>query len=71
MVERAIKRVTVNLPRQLLQKAEAVADKGTTGTIIEALELLARHRAYVQGMRLKGKLNLDIDLDVSRERGRR
>jgi nitrate reductase beta subunit len=66
-----IRRVTVNLPRALLQDAADVTGAGTTETIVQALQLLARRRAYTKAMALKGKLDLHIDLDASRERDRR
>jgi hypothetical protein len=71
MAERAIKRVTVNLPADLLAEAEKVTGKGITETLIEGLELVARRRAHAKALALRGKLRLDIDLDASRERARR
>jgi len=67
MDESAIKRVTVNLPRELLGTAQRVSGVGITETIIEGLELLRRRQA---AKALRGKLVLDIDLGVSRERRR-
>lgn len=63
--------MTVNLPADLLAEAEAVTGKGITETLVAGLELLARRRAYARAMALKGKLRLDVDLEVSRERARR
>jgi hypothetical protein len=71
MAGAAIKRVTVNLPAKLLSEAEGVTGSGITDTIVLGLELLARRRAYAKAMALKGKLRLNIDLDVSRERSDR
>lgn len=71
MVERAIKRVTVNLPAELLEDAERVSGRGITETIVMGLELVARRRALSKALALKGKLVLDIDVDASRERARR
>jgi hypothetical protein len=71
MAAPAIKRVTVNLPAALLSEAEEVSGRGITETIVQGLELLARRRAHTKAMALKGKLDLVIDLDVSRERSRR
>ena len=67
----AIKRVTVNLPRALLEDAGEVTGVGMTETIVQGLQLLARRRAYTKAMALKGKLDLRIDLDASRERAGR
>jgi hypothetical protein len=71
MGSRAVKRVTVNLPRALLEDAVAVTGGGTTETIVQGLQLLARRRAYAKGMALKGKLDLKINVDASRERDSR
>jgi hypothetical protein len=65
------RRVTVNLPDDLLREAEQVTGKGITETLIAGLELLARRRAYAKALALRGKLDLRIDLDTSRERSRR
>jgi hypothetical protein len=67
----AIKRVTVNLPRALLEDAGEVTGVGMTETIVQGLQLLARRRAYTKAMALKGKLDLRIDLDAARERAGR
>jgi len=42
--------------------------KGITGTLIEGLEHVRRTRAYRRAMDLEGRLDLEIDLDVSGER---
>jgi hypothetical protein len=68
MVRPAIKRVTVNLPAKLLAAAEEVSGGGITETLVMGLELLTRRRAHERALELKGKLDLRIDLDVSRER---
>ena len=71
MSDDEVKRVTVNLPRHLLQDAVEVTGAGTTETIVQGLQLLARRRAYTKALALKGKLDLRIDLDASRERAGR
>jgi hypothetical protein len=68
----AVKRITANLPEELLEHAMAATGKGITETIVEGLRLVQRRRAYEKAMRLRGKLNLEVDLEESRERaGRR
>jgi len=71
MARQATKRVTVNLPADLLEDAAAVTGKGITETLVEGLSLVARRRAYAKALALRGKLDLNIDVDVSRERARR
>jgi hypothetical protein len=65
------RRVTANLPDDLLRDAMRVTRRGITDTLVEGLRLIRRARAYEKAMALRGKLHLDVDLKVSRERGRR
>lgn len=65
------KRVTANLPRNLLDDAIHVTGCGITETLVEGLRVLARRRAYEKAMRLKGRLKLRVDIDTARERARR
>jgi len=67
----AVKRVTVNLPAKLLESAQSASKLGITETLVEGLELVARRRAAEQARKLRGKLDLKIDLDGLRGRGRR
>lgn len=67
----AARRITANLPGDLLDDAMKVTGKGITETLVEGLELVRRRRAYDKAMSLRGKMHLDVDLDVSRERNRR
>ncbi len=65
------RRVTANLPGDLLEDAMHVTGKGVTETLVTGLHLVRRTRAYDKAMALRGKLRLAIDLDHSRERPRR
>jgi hypothetical protein len=71
MAKANTKRVTVNLPDALLREAAAVTGRGITETLIAGLKLLAQRRAYTKALALRGKLDLRLDLDISRERARR
>lgn len=64
----AAKRITANLPKDLLEGALEVTGQGITETLIQGLELVKRSRAYAKGMKLKGKLELELDLESLRER---
>jgi hypothetical protein len=66
-----IKRITANLPAALLEEATAVTGAGITETLVAGLELVKRSRAAAKARALKGKLDLHVDLEVSRERRRR
>jgi hypothetical protein len=63
-----VKRITANLPESLLDEAMQVTGKGITETLIEGLNLVRQTRAYQKALKLKGKIELDIDLGASRER---
>ncbi|MCC6133205.1 MAG: hypothetical protein IT186_25010 [Acidobacteria bacterium] len=67
----ATRRVTANLPVSLLEEATRITGRGLTETLVQGLELVRRSGAASKAARLKGKLQLDIDLEVSRERSRR
>jgi len=64
------RRVTANLPGDLLKDAMDVTGKGITETLVEGLRLVRRARAYEKARALRGKIRLTIDLDESRERRR-
>ena len=65
------RRITANLPENLLDDALRVTGKGITETPVTGLRLVRRTRAYGKAMALRGKVHLVIDLDESRERARR
>jgi hypothetical protein len=65
------RRITANLPGPLLDEAMEVTGKGITETLVEGLRLVRRARAYEKALRLRGKIDLSVDLDASRERRRR
>ena len=63
-----VRRITANLPDDLLEEAMEASGKGITETLTEGLRLVKRARAHQKAMRLKGKIRLDIDVEGSRER---
>ena len=65
-----VKRITANLPAELLEEATAISQLSITETLIQGLRLVKRSCAYEKAQKLKGKISLDIDLDLSRERRR-
>lgn len=64
------KRITANLPEALLKEAQEVTQQGITETLVYGLQLVRRSKALEKADALKGKLKLDINLDISRERAR-
>jgi hypothetical protein len=65
------RRVTANLPVDLLEGACRVTGKGITDTLVAGLFLVKRTAAAGKARRLRGRLHLDVDLRVSRERAGR
>ncbi|MCW5888993.1 MAG: hypothetical protein KIT14_00420 [bacterium] len=65
------KRITANLPEDLLAEAMKVTRKGITETLVEGLRLVRQARGAAKAMALRGKIRLDVDLEASRERRRR
>ncbi|MGD9850202.1 MAG: hypothetical protein AB7T38_02935 [Nitrospirales bacterium] len=69
--EPQVRRVTANLPASLLKEACQVSGTGITETLVEGLTLIKRRAAAGKAAKLRGRLNLSIDLETSRERPRR
>lgn len=67
----AAKKITANLPGELLKDAQRVTGLGITETLIAGLQALRRQRAFHEFQEIKGKIHLDIDLDTLRERNHR
>lgn len=56
------KRITANLPEELLQKAMQATGLGITEALVEGLELVIRRHAIEKASLLKGKIQLEQDL---------
>ena len=65
------RRITANLPSDLLEQAMKATGRGITETLVEGLERLRRADAYRKAMTLKGQVPIAVDLRTSRERRRR
>jgi hypothetical protein len=64
------RRVTANLPVELLDAACEVTGEGITETLVRGLAMVRRTAAASRARALRGKLRLDVDLGASRERSR-
>lgn len=63
-----VRRITANLPPKLLEEACEATGRGITDTLIYGLQLVRRSRAATKAAALKGRLRLNVDLELSRER---
>ena len=61
------KKVTIEVPEELLDRATAVSGQGITPTIRRGLELVAASGAYAKLRRLKGKVKFSVRLSALRE----
>jgi hypothetical protein len=55
------RRVTANLPEELLREAQALSGQGITETLVLGLEWVIKAAALQQAARLKGKIHLRAD----------
>ena len=62
-----LKKVTVLVSAELLDKAQEATGQGITPTIRKGLELVAASRAYQQLRRLRGKVRFSVDLEDLRQ----
>jgi len=62
-----IRKITVEVPADLLERPQAAADTGVTETVRRGLTLVAAGRAYDGLRRLRGRLRLALDLEALRE----
>ena len=54
--------ITVQIPRDLLQKAQRASGTGITQTVRAGLQLVAASRAYARLRRLRGKVRFSRTL---------
>jgi hypothetical protein len=65
-MSRIAKKVTVNLPTDVLEKAQKITGRGITPTIIEGLRELERRAQRSALRQLRGKVRFELDLDQTR-----
>jgi hypothetical protein len=62
----AAKKVTVNLPVEVLARARKITGKGITETIVEALSELERSRDRQALRALRGRIRFELNLKETR-----
>lgn len=62
-----LKKLTIQVPEELLKRATAASGQGITPTIRRGLELMAASGAYAKLRRLKGKVKFHVTLSELRE----
>lgn len=61
------RKITVEVPEDLIERALQASGEGVTATIRRGLELVAAGRAYEDLKALRGKVRLRLDLERLRE----
>jgi hypothetical protein len=61
------RKITLEVPADLLERALASSGEGITRTVRRGLELVAAGRAYDELRQPRGKVKLGIDLDALRD----
>lgn len=62
-----IRKVTVNLPAKLLERARETTGLGITETIVRGLEELERGQQRSALRRLRGRVRFELDLNETRK----
>jgi len=63
IVPQEMRKVTVMLPKDLVDRATKVSGLGVTPTIRKGLEAVAASDAYKRILRRRGKVHFSIDVD--------
>ena len=63
----AAKKITVNVPSDVLATATRITGKGVTDTIIEGLYELKKREQRSALRRLRGKVRFELDLEATRK----
>lgn len=61
-----VRKITVNVPADVLDEATRVTGRGVTATVIEGLEELRKKGMRTALRRLKGRVRFSPDLDETR-----
>lgn len=56
----ATRKITIEVPTELLQKAQRATKAGITETVREGLKRLAASEAYARALALKGKVRFSL-----------
>ena len=62
----AVRKITANLPAELLETATRITGKGVTLTLVEGLIEIERREKRSALLRLKGKVRFALDLSATR-----
>ena len=61
-----VRKITANIPEDILENAQRLTGKGVTLTLVEGLKALDRNARLSALRQLRGKVRFDLDLDRTR-----
>jgi hypothetical protein len=61
------RKITIQVPDELLEKAQRATGAGITQTIRKGLQIVAASGAYARALQLRGKYHLSITLDQMKD----
>jgi len=64
---KAARKITVEVPAELLRRAQRSTGAGVTATVRRGLALAAASRAYEELRRLRGRIRFSLDVEALRE----
>ena len=67
MMKNRVRKITINVPLSILERATHVTGQGITTTVIAGLQELDKKAQRSALRKLKGKIHFDLDLDESRK----
>lgn len=63
----SVRKITVNLPEELLRKVQVIIHKNLTDTLIAGLEEILRRHQLKALHQLRGKIKFELDLKKTRQ----
>ena len=61
-----VRKITANIPQDILENAQRLTGKGVTLTLVEGLKALDRNARRSALRQLRGKVRFELDLDRTR-----
>jgi hypothetical protein len=61
-----VRKITANIPEDILENAQRLTGKGVTLTLVEGLKALDRNARRSALRQLRGKVRFELDLDRTR-----
>lgn len=61
------RKITIEVPEELLDKAQRATGRGITETVRRGLQIVAASKAYAEARKLRGKYRFSITFDEMKD----